>query len=218
MNGPHDVGGRHGFGRVVPEPETLRFHAEWEKRALGLTLAAASLGYWNIDASRHARESLPPAVYYTSTYYEIWIRALERLLIAAGEVTEAELSAGRAAGPGHRVARRLAAKAVPDVLKAGGPTNRAGAAPRFVPGDKVRTLNHQPDGHTRLPGYAREKTGTVEAVHGAHVYPDSNAAFAGEAPQPLYTVRFSARDLFGAEADPTLTVSIDAWEPYLDRA
>ena len=72
-----------------------------------------------------------------------------------------------------------------------------------------------PSGHTRLPRYARGKAGIVERVHGAHVLPDSNAHGNGERPEWLYTVRFSGRELWGDAADPTLTVSIDAWESYL---
>ena len=218
MNGPQDLGGRHGFGPVLPEDEGTRFHAEWEKRVLGVTLAAGALGHWNIDASRHARESLPPATYLSASYYAIWLRALEALLVDAGEVTEEELSSGHADAPGHRQHRRLMADAVEDVLAKGGPANRDGPAPAFSFGDRVRTRNHQPSGHTRLPGYARGGAGVVTAVHGPHVYPDTNAHFEGENPKPLYTVRFAAADLYGDDADPTLTVSIDAWEPYLERA
>ncbi|MEC3862452.1 nitrile hydratase subunit beta [Mesobacterium sp. TK19101] len=218
MNGPQDIGGRHGFGSVQPEDETVRFHGAWEKRVLGVTLAAGALGYWNLDASRHARESLPPKIYYGASYYEIWLRALEALLQTAGEVTAEELAAGHAQSPGKRTERRLSPEAVPGVLAKGGPTDRSGPAPVFAVGDRVRTRNHQPAGHTRLPGYARGRTGTVIAIHGAHVYPDSNAVFAGEAPCPLYTVRFDASELYGTDADPTLTVSIEAWEPYLERA
>ena len=218
MNGPQDVGGLHGFGPVEPEPEDVRFHAGWEGRVLGVTLAAGALGYWTIDTSRHARESLPPGVYYTASYYEIWLRALETLLQRAGEVTAGELAAGAAQAPGHRTERRLAPEAVPGVLAKGGPSSRPGPDPVFAPGDQVRTRNHQPSGHTRLPGYARGKTGVITDLHGAHVYPDTNAHGGGENPVPLYTVRFSATELFGADADPTLTVSIDAWEPYLERA
>ncbi|MFC7610580.1 hypothetical protein [Teichococcus aestuarii] len=84
MNGAQDLGGMMGFGPVRPEPEHLRFHAAWEKRALAVTLAAGALGQWNIDASRHARETLPPGEYLTSGYYEIWIKGLEKLLLARG--------------------------------------------------------------------------------------------------------------------------------------
>ncbi|MEO1677848.1 MAG: nitrile hydratase subunit beta [Pseudomonadota bacterium] len=217
MNGPQDIGGRHGFGAVFPEDENVRFHAAWEKRALGVTLAAGALGYWNIDVSRHARESLPPATYYASSYYAIWLRALEALLERSGEITRSELAAGHASAPGLRQDRRLSPEAVAKVLAAGGPTDRAGPAPIFSVGDRVRTVNHQPSGHTRLPGYARGCSGVVTAIHGSHVYPDTNAHFEGESPCPLYTVRFDAIELFGEGADRSLTVSIDAWEPYLER-
>lgn len=218
MNGPQDVGGRHGFGVVVPEDERVRFHADWEKRVLGVTLAAGALGYWNIDASRHTRESLPPAVYYNASYYEIWLRALEALLECAGEISRGELQAGHARAPGLRTERCLRAGSVPAMLSAGGPSSRPGPEPAFATGDRVRTRNHQPAGHTRLPGYARGRTGVITAVHGSHVFPDTNAHFEGEDPCPLYTVCFEAEELFGAGADPTLSVSIDAWEPYLERA
>lgn len=218
MNGPHDLGGRHGFGSVTAEDENIRFHGDWEKRVLGLTLASAALGYWNIDVSRHARESLPPAIYLNSSYYAIWLRGLEALLLRAGEITETELAEGRVIEPGHRVDRRMPAEVVPSVLTAGGPSERPGPEPVFQIGDRVRTRNHQPAGHTRLPGYARGCAGVVTALHGCHVYPDTNGHHGGENPQPLYTVKFAATELFGADADPALSVSIDAWEPYLDRA
>lgn len=218
MNGPQDLGGRHGFGAVVPEPETDRFHAAWEKRVLGLTLACGPLAHWNIDSSRHARESLPPAIYYNASYYEIWLRALTNLLERAGEIGADELAAGHALRPGLRPDRCLTAADAPGVLARGGPADRPGPAPAFAVGDRVRTRNHQPAGHTRLPGYARGRVGVVTAVHGAHVFPDHHAHSPEEDPKPLYTVQFDAGELYGADADPTLTVSIEAWEPYLDRA
>lgn len=218
MNGPHDIGGQHGFGPVLAEDETERFHADWEKRVLGLTLASAALGYWNIDASRHARESLPHAIYYNASYYEIWLRALENLLKQAGELSPTELTTGEMQIKGNRAERCMPAEAVPNVLAAGGPTDRPGPAARFQLGDKVRTLNHQPAHHTRLPGYARGRVGKVITIHGAHVFPDTNAQFQGEQPAPLYTIRFEATELYGPDVDPTLSVSIEAWEPYLEPA
>ena len=80
MNGPQDLGGMMGFGPVKPEPHEPIFHAAWEKRALAITLGAAALGEWNLDMGRHARESLPPAIYYNASYYEIWTRALAHML------------------------------------------------------------------------------------------------------------------------------------------
>ena len=97
MNGPQDLGGAMGFGPVAPETNEPLFHAPWEERALGLTLCAGALGRWSLDESRHARESLPPAVYYNASYYEIWIRALEVLLTRHDLISELELETGVAA-------------------------------------------------------------------------------------------------------------------------
>lgn len=219
MNGQHDLGGQMGFGPVRPEPEGApAFHAGWERRALGVTLCAGALGRWTLDESRHARESLHPAVYYNSSYFEIWIRALEALLKRHGVVTQAELAAGRAQTPApDGVPAPLRAADVPAALAAGGPTARPIAtAPRFAPGARVRARNFHPVGHTRLPRYVRGHVGTVIADHGGHVFPDSNAHGGGEAAQRLYTVGFDATELWGPDADPSVEVTVDAWESYLD--
>jgi nitrile hydratase len=220
MNGPQDLGGQMGFGPVAPEEDEPIFHAEWEKRALGVTLCAGALGAWNIDESRHARESLHPATYYGSSYYEIWIRALEVLLKRHQFVSEADLAAGVAVDPAPAPKRPvLKAADVPAVLAKGGPCDRpVETRPRFRTGDRVRTKNFHPAGHTRLPRYARDKEGRVEAVRGGFVFPDSNAHGQGENPQWVYTVVFESREIWGEGADPTLTVSIDAWESYLEPA
>ncbi len=216
MNGAQDLGGQMGFGPVVPERDEPIFHAEWEKRALALTLCAGAMGHWSIDESRHARESLHPVDYLSSSYYEIWIKGLERLLLRHGFVTAEELKAGQALTPPATPKRVLKADAVPAVLAKGGPTSRDKAgAPRFRPGDLVRTIVAHPSGHTRLPRYARGKTGRIALLHGAHVFPDTNAHGAGENPDWLYTVEFTATELWGRGADPDASMSIDAWESYL---
>jgi nitrile hydratase subunit beta len=218
VNGPQDLGGQMGFGLVAPEPEKDEpiFHEPWEARALALTLTAGALGHWNIDVSRHARESLPPAVYYGSSYYEIWTLGLERLLADAGLVGDDELAAGSALHHAAATARPpLAAAQVRPSLAAGSPYTRpTSAPPRFGVGQRVRTINDHPTGHTRLPRYARGVEGTVERVHGCFVFPDTNAAGDPD-PQWCYTVTFAAADLWGRSADPRSTVSIDAFEPYL---
>lgn len=219
MNGPQDLGGQMGFGPIAPEQDEPYFHALWEKRALGLTLASGYMGAWNIDESRHARESLHPADYYASSYYEIWIKALETLLQRHGFVTPADLAAARPVDPAAMPKRTLAPDVVPALLARGGPCNRpVDAAPKFATGERVRTANDHPAGHTRLPRYARGKLGAIVAVHEGYVFPDSNAHGRGERPERLYTVRFTAPELWGADADPASTVSIDAWESYLEHA
>ena len=219
MNGPHDVGGIMGFGAVNAEPDEPVFHADWEKRVLGMTLCAGALGHWNLDESRHARENRHPADYYSSTYYEIWQKGLERLLLRHGVITDDELRAERALAPGPEDARVLAADRVPGTLRRGGPCDRppTGGA-RFNVGDRVRTVVINPHTHTRLPRYARGKVGIVEARHGCHVFPDTNAHGEGEQPQWLYTVCFDGSELWGDDAEQGVTVSVDAWEPYLASA
>ena len=208
-----------GFGPIAYEPDEPWFHHGWERRAFGLTLAMGATGSWTLDRSRHARESLPPAEYLASSYYEIWTKGVEKLVVAAGLVSPEELRLGRALTPPAPVRRVLAAVDVPAALASGGPTERPAVHPaRFAVGDRVVTRNMHPTGHTRLPRYARGKAGTVERVHGVHVFPDTNAHGEGENPQWLYTVRFSGRELWGEEADAGLIVSIDAWETYLEPA
>ncbi|MGX5720611.1 nitrile hydratase subunit beta [Shinella zoogloeoides] len=217
MNGPHDLGGLHGFGPVAPEPGEPYFHAEWEKRALGVTLSCGAFGAWSIDESRHARESIPPATYLSASYYEIWIRALETLLERHGFVSTAELAEGRMLEKGAEPKRVLKAEMVPAVLARGGPCDRPlDAAPRFAAGARVRTRNLNPPTHTRLPRYARDKVGVVEAVQGSFVFPDDSAHGRGENPQWVYTVVFDGAEIWGEGAEPGLTVSIDAWESYLE--
>ena len=219
MNGAQDLGGMMGFGRIDMEPDEPWFHAQWERRAFGLTLAMGFTGAWNLDMSRHARESLPPAEYLASSYYEIWTKGLEKLVVRTGLVSPEELAAGRAFNEPAPVKRVLKAEDVPAALARGGPASRAATHPaRFAVGDRVLTRNMHPSGHTRLPRYPRAKQGVIERVHGAHVFPDTNAHGEGEHPQWLYTVRFSGRELWGEEADASLVVSIDAWESYLEPA
>ena len=205
-----------GFGPVVPEPNEPVFHAEWEKRAFALTLAMATPGGWNIDMGRFAREHRPAGEYWSMSYYQIWFAALEELSKQRGLVGEDEIEAGHSLRPPKPVKRILSPGDVAKVLYRGGPTEReTNSEPAFKQGDRVRAKIMNPVTHTRLPRYVRGHVGTIDRIIGYHVFPDSNATGAGENPQWLYTVRFEGRELWGAEADPSLEVSVDAWEPYL---
>ena len=218
MNGAQDLGGMMGFGPVTAETNEPIFHADWEKRALGVTLCSGALGEWNIDISRHARETLHPADYLSSSYYEIWIKGLLKLLASRGLVSGEELAAGRSLAAPKATARSpLKPADVPAVLARGGPCSRSlDRAPRFQAGDRVRTRNIHPTGHTRLPRYARGKLGVIESRQGSFVFPDTNAHRQGEDPHWIYSVVFTGPELWGADADPTLSVAIDCWEPYLE--
>jgi nitrile hydratase len=218
MNGAHDMGGMHGFGPVQPERNEPVFHATWEGRAFALTVAMGYTGEWNIDQGRFARESQRPAEYLAKTYYEIWFYGLEQLLKQRGLVDQQELDAGRAIGPAKPVRRTMRAEDVAVTLGRGGPVSRPPRAPaRFAVGDRVRMKNIHPRTHTRLPRYVRGHVGLVEHIHGCHVFPDLSA-LGVEEPQWLYAVRFDGHELWGPDGDPTVKVSVDAFEPYLDPA
>jgi len=216
MNGVHDMGGMHGFGTVEPEQDEPAFHVDWEGRVLALSRVVLYSRAWNIDVFRHSQERLPAPVYLTVSYYHRWLLGITRSALEYGLVEQDELDAGHALHPAKPVERTmtLAEASAGFIRSPFGRTPRGEA--RFAPGDRVRTVNINPEGHTRLPRYARDKEGVIEAIRGCHVYPDSKAAGKGDDPQWLYTVVFTGREVWGEQADPTLEVSIDAFEPYLE--
>ena len=210
------MGGMHGLGAIAPEADEPVFHAEWERRVHALVIASPTRG--NIDAGRHQRELIPGPDYLRMTYYEKWFSALREMLLQGGVVTAEELASGEADPSATRATPRLALDAVgPALSRSGSYLRDAAGAPAFKAGDKVRARNINPAGHTRLPRYVRGRQGVIERCHGAHVFPDSHAHGAGEDPRPLYTVRFTARELWGPGAPERDSVSLDLWEPYLER-
>jgi nitrile hydratase subunit beta len=217
MNGVHDMGGMHGMGPIAPEPNEPVFHERWEARTLALNLAAGACERWNIDAGRHSRERIPPAEYLRMSYYEKWLVGLITLLEETGLVSRAELESGHPAAGADKTTPLLTADQVAPMLARGRsferPLNRP---PRFAIGQRVRARKINPIGHTRLPRYVRGNIGVVDRLHGGHVFPDSNAHFQGENPQHLYSVRFSARELWGEAAGPRDAVYLDLWEDYLE--
>jgi nitrile hydratase beta subunit len=218
MDGAHDMGGVAWSGPVVPEPNEPVFHAEWERRAFAVTLAMGMPGGWNIDMSRFAREDRPPEDYLSKSYYQIWLAGLERLMLERGLIESDEIATGKPLHPAKPVAKTLTRDGVAAMLHRGGPTERdATRSALFAAGDRVRAKTIHPPTHTRLPRYARGHIGRIERVLGCHVFPDSNATGAGENPQWLYTVTFDGDELWGEESDSSLKVSVDAWEPYLER-
>jgi nitrile hydratase len=219
MNGVHDMGGMDGFGKVEPEPNEPVFHEPWEGRVMAMNRAMGAVGVWNIDIGRFSREMLPAHVYLASSYYRKWFLGLEQMLLDRGLVDADEIAAGHALRPGKPLKRGKFDVAAVDRVMTRGSFGRPAPAPaRFKPGDRVRAKNIHPVSHTRLPRYVRGHVGVVERLHGSHVFPDTVVAGLGESPQWLYTVCFDSRELWGDDADPTVKVSIDAFEPYLDPA
>ena len=215
-NTVHDMGGMHGFGKVEPEPDEPVFHAPWEGRVHALQRAIGAAGLWSIDGGRASLETLPPAIYLASTYYQRWFLGLERRVVRYGLVGEDELAAGRSLRPGVKLAHVVTPAEAARPPMRGNFERPSSASPKFKPGDRVRTKEMNPATHTRLPRYARDKAGIVEAIRGCHVFPDTAALDVhNENPQWLYTVVFTGQELWGDDADPAIKVSIEAFEPYL---
>ena len=209
MNGVHDMGGMHGLGPVAPEADEPVFHADWEKRAFAMAMTAPFRG------GRRGIERIPGPDYLGMSYYERWFAALCASLVEQGAITAEELASGRADPAKPRGADAVGPDRVRQMLTTSGSYMREEkAAPAFKPGDAVRARNVNPTGHTRLPRYVRGRTGVIDGHHGAQVYPDAGT---GEA-HALYTVRFTARELWGLDASERLSVLVDLWEPYLEPA
>jgi nitrile hydratase len=212
----HDMGGGKSFAALRPEPNEPTFHHEWERRAFALTLAMGATGRWSIDMSRHARETLPPEQYLSSSYYEIWLAALLKLIVQEGLATEEEVKRGKSLSDGVPL-HRLEARDVSTVLSRGTDYLRQlTAPPRFKLGDHVRAAAIVSSGHTRLPGYVQGRCGVITVLHGGFVFPDSHAHGKGEDPRWLYGVKFTADELW--ERPAADSVHVDCWEPYLEPA
>src|SRR5262245_2965046 len=203
MNGIHDMGGMHGIGPIEYERDEPVFHHVWEARTHALTLALRLGGEFNLDAARHALEQLPPAEYLRMTYYEKWLMRLMNYAILGGAVTAAEMKIGNPDGGYAKTNPGLTADQVPAVVASGGSARRnVNIEPAFGAGQRVRARNINPAGHTRLPRYARGKSGTIARDHGVFVFPDTRAHLKGDKPQHVYSVRFDARELWGNGVNP----------------
>ena len=218
-NSIHDMGGMHGFGPIPREENEPVFHEPWEGRVLGLMMTTGKHLKGNIDNTRSQSEMLPASTYLSLAYYERWFVRLERVCTEKGLVTADDLAslwAGRDIAPDSQ-----AEPVTPDDIRGGLARGRNYSRQLEKPAvftidDMVRAKNINPKGHTRLPRYARGKVGTVIAENGGQIFPDNNATFSGEGPERLYTVKFSATELWGPDANPNDTVCIDLWEPYLE--
>jgi nitrile hydratase len=218
MNGVHDMGGQHGMGPVEYEKNEPVFHAAWEARVYALTRAMRAWRKWNLDASRYAIEILPPLAYLRMSYYERWFRRLESDVVRYGMVTSEELETGQPAPGSTKATPAFTLATASGWLSRGiASSHDPGVRPLFKVRQRVRARNLNPTGHTRLPRYVRGKTGVIVRDHGVYIFPDTNAHFQGEKRQHVYSVRFTARELWGEAASPRDSVHLDLWDDYLER-
>ncbi|MEM7094741.1 MAG: nitrile hydratase subunit beta [Actinomycetota bacterium] len=219
MSGVHDLGGQPGFG-TVPVDDDAIFHADWERRAFGVTQFAQVLSEFNTDAFRHGIEREDPATYRSITYFDKWIRNGERMLVEGG-VIPTDAVVARIAGDEPAAPAERTTDAVPN---AGRGSLRSCEQPaRFAVGDRVRVaIDAGSRGHTRLPDYVAGRTGTIALVSGSWIFPDTHAHGDGESPTWVYAVAFDSGDLWpedsetGGASGSTHTVHVDLFEPYLE--
>lgn len=227
MNGIHDMGGMHGMGPIVREQDEPVFHHRWEGRVYGLSRVVRFGGRWNLDAFRYAQEQTPPEEYLQLSYYERWLRAITKQLIASGVVTEEELATGKpsviaSAAKDPAGVPRVTVADVRASLAPGGARSLAALgmtmAPKFDLGERVVAKRIAPTGHTRLPRYVRGRRGIVDRDLGVFHLPDTVAHGGDPRPQHVYSVRFEASELWGADASARSAVYVDCWEEYLEPA
>lgn len=224
MNGIHDMGGLHGFGKVEREDNEPVFHSEWESRVFCMTQVLDTTQIWNLDEHRHEIELMDSASYITAGYYGRWLFAMERILDRKGilkreevEKRIAEYNADvRHYSPPSYVGRNWP---LPEPMKVhwGAWRHEVEVKPKFAVGQQVRVRNIHPEGHTRVTNYTRGKVGVVTIVNAqAWVFPDTRAHYRGENLQPVYNVRFAAQDLWGPQAEPNTYNHIDLSEDHLE--
>ena len=217
MNGVHDLGGMHGMGPIHYEKNEPVFHAPWEGRVYAMNRALGAWHKWNLDAWRHDIELLPPHEYLRMSYYEKWLAALEKRVVNYGFVTNEELASGKTS-PGTNKTTPVLTPELARQIDRGIPSSKdPSIRPLFQVGQRVRARNINPVGHTRLPRYARGKTGQIARDHGVYAFPDTNAQYKGEKRQHVYSVRFASRELWGEQASPRDSVYIDMWDDYLEH-
>jgi nitrile hydratase len=218
MNGIHDMGGMQDMGPIEHERQEPAFHVPWEGRVYALSrVLRARGGKWNLDSFRQGIELLPPADYLRMTYYERWFAWILAKLVSTGDATQTEIETSvPAQGSPHTTPFVTAASAPNMVVRRGTARRDVPAAARFKAGQRARARNINPVGHTRLPRYVRGKEGVVVLDRGVFLFPDTNAHFLGEKPQHLYSVRFTARELWGEAASSRDVVHVDMWDDYLD--
>lgn len=226
MNGVFDLGGTDGLGPVVIDKDEPVFRAEWEKAAFAMFASSFRAGLFGVDEFRHGIEKMDPAEYLLSNYYEHWVHTVEHYAEQKGMIDPAELDE-RTQYYLENPDAPLPEREDPELLefvdaavKGGAPALReSDKTAAFKVGDVVTIADDAPYGHTRRARYVRGRTGEITGAHGTYIYPDSAGNGLGDAPEHLYTVRFTARELWGEDvADPSGVVYFDVWEPYLTLA
>jgi nitrile hydratase len=217
MNGVHDMGGMQGMGPIEYENNEPVFHAAWEARVYAMNRAVTATGKLKLGL-RPPIESLTAFEYLRMSYYEKWLISLTERMVVSGLVTRAEIESGHIAEGSAKFVPAVTAADVPAFMRRIPTMRKDQIAPRFQVGQRVRARNINPVTHTRLPRYVRGKAGTIQRDRAVATLPDTNVYGLGENPQHIYSVRFSARELWGEQAALQDAVYLELWDDYLEPA
>jgi nitrile hydratase len=218
MDGIHDLGGKEGFGPIEVQEPAESFHEAWEGRMWAIAQSTDAPD-WTIDWWRHVRELIDPVDYLTRPYFDQWAQTQLAAFIDSGLFTLEEGISGRLTSAGTAPPPALTPEeAVAKDVSAATRFDRATESPAaFAVGARVRTEKFGKSHHTRLPAYARDRTGVIHAHHGAHLLPDAGAQGKHEA-EHLYAVVFEAEELWPEARGRRDRVFLDLWESYLESA
>lgn len=242
----HSLGGLENLGPVDVEPRV--FVQEWEKRIFGIHtvmmaesthLAGALPEYpvaglptsfkeeWTWASLRTGAEAMQPFEYFKFRYYEKWLMGISQFFVDKGYIGADELEqktrhyraeplAPLPDEPNPAVARQITSY----LMQGDSGLRERAQPPRFTKAMSVRVGDPPAVNHTRLPGYLRNKCGTIDAVYpGAFSYFVSTGPDGIGEPMSVYRVAFDAADIWGEQkSELNTTIYADLFEAYLRPA
>ncbi len=231
----HYLGGLEGLGPV--STETRVFVEPWETRIFGIHTAMMALSsqlplpatpsafttVWTWADLRKGAESLNPFDYFKYRYYEKWLGGISGYFIDQGYITAEELDALTEeyyAAPEKSLPsygeQAIDDRVVQYLVEGDSPKRDVAVTFDFSAGDQVSILNVPSIEHTRLPGFLREKTGTIETVYaGAYTYLCDTGTDGIGAAMPVYCVRFDPAELWPGNAEPNFSLYADLYAHYV---
>jgi nitrile hydratase subunit beta len=241
----HHLGGLEGLDETPLVLEERVFVQDWERRIFGIHTAMMGLssslrdalpGYdmdavpssletvWTWADLRKGAEAMSPFEYFRLRYYEKWLGGITAYFLAHGYISAEELAEATsryAAEPDAPLPERdepAVDEQVQRYLREGDSPRRGPASPRYAVGDRVRVGDPPTSEHTRLPGYLRGCSGTVERVfEGNYAYFCSTGADGLGDPVPVYVVRFEPAELWGDTVEPGAgPLFAELYEAYLE--